>query len=149
MVIPAQGLGWLDCQLIAEDARLAEAPPFEHARPMALNEQITLSYLWVLGGYELVRTIDQRHAADERLQSMSPKLSQLKRTFARVRVPLAKFEPASRHRDTDTPFAWPARHPTLGSAWRVADNEFISRRELSNEMLDLLESMPGKDHVAV
>src|SRR5690349_9865348 len=71
MMFPAQGLGWLDCQLIAEDTRLIDAPPFEPARPRALNEQITLSYLWVLGGYELVRTIDQRHADVESLQSLA------------------------------------------------------------------------------
>jgi hypothetical protein len=140
MVVTAQGLGWLDCRLI-DDAELIGYGTPSVSQGMMLQEHLTLSYLWVLGAYELVRSADQR----VRAQISEPGLKaigELKAKLARLRIPLAKFEAARAHRDTDSPVAWPAWGPGHGAAWRVAPDVFIGRRELADDVLQVLESGP-------
>ncbi len=63
MVIVVQGLGRLDVSL-REGDRLFLASFEENRNSVVeswkLSERFTLSYLWVLGAYELVRAICQR-----------------------------------------------------------------------------------------
>ena len=60
----------------------------------------------------------------------------LKHRFERIRIPLAKMELARRH-PTDDPIAYPAINLELGVASQVAEDTFITRRELSDALLDL------------
>src|SRR5258705_8854981 len=67
MVAILQGLGRFDSQLILADNRfglLSEREWAAKRESFLLTERIMLSYLWVLGAYELVRTLDQRCRAD-------------------------------------------------------------------------------------
>jgi hypothetical protein len=143
MLLPAQQLGRFDCQLVAASPGFATCETIE--MKMAFQDHIGLSYLWVLGGYELVRTIDQRFRDAPSLASaeLRSQTSLVKRGFERARVPLAKFEPAHRHRDNDFGFAWPAYEPDRGVAWTVAQNTYVSRSELANSLLLLLETIGG------
>jgi hypothetical protein len=145
MVPVLQGLGRLDCQLISEDLRFVQLPPKaqntinESAR---LTDRFTLSYLWVLGAYELVRTLDQR--CDAHISVLGEKLTQrvrgLKHEIARLRIPLAKLEPAMNY-PTDSPIAYPAFSQDFGVAWQLAPDTFVSRRELSDAFLQLAEDI--------
>ena len=139
MPVTVQGLGRLDHDLFGQDKLvLAGAGPFAPDGDLgALSYHITLSYLWVLGAYEVLRAINQRskesgHSDQEVLQVL--------RQYERLRMPLAKFEPANRHKHTDSKIAYPALNPEHGVAWEVAANVFISRGALSGELLALLES---------
>jgi hypothetical protein len=67
-------------------------------------------------------------------------LTTLLRKFERLRMPLAKFEAAGRHKKTDLKIAYPALNSQHGIAWQVSENTFISRGELADEFLALLES---------
>ena len=133
--VTIQGLGRIDQLLYAEDQRLV-SQPLENAEPSALTLHITLSHLWVLGAYEALRTIHQRcregTGVDEPVRDVL-------RRFERLRIPLAKFEPSGRHRETDTKIAYPAINAQYGVAWQVANDVFIPRGELSDEFLVLLE----------
>jgi hypothetical protein len=63
LVPVVQGLGYLDTTLIKEDQIfLANFEAAKHTieASFKLSELFTLSYLWVFGTYELVRTICQR-----------------------------------------------------------------------------------------
>src|SRR5512137_1086801 len=63
MAVAIQGLARLDCQLIAADEQFLQFTEQQRATILAsveLSERLTLSYLWVLGAYEIVRTLDQR-----------------------------------------------------------------------------------------
>ena len=142
-----RGLGKLDAKLIAEEKRFSELPSelqeTSHEQE-ALNECYVLSFLWVLGAYEMIRTLDQRcqdypWLVDEPL--VASRIKSIKRSFERLRVPLAKMEQARRYKDTDYPIAYPTSCTELGTSWHVSDTLVISRRELSDKFLDLIEDM--------
>jgi hypothetical protein len=143
-----QQLGRIDASLYQKDIRFREIRTREDAGPGEwddLVESTTLAYLWVLGAYEVVRTIDQR-CRELRLQSIAQCSSSsiVKHSFERVRIPLAKLEPANRHKASDTGFAYPTLNSTHGIGWKVADEVVISRGALSSELLEFLESFkPG------
>lgn len=119
---------FLDGNLTAEDSTV-------------LHEHITLSYLWVLGAYEFVRTLCDRVSTDTEKtpEEIRNRLLQTKRHFTRVRVPLAKMEPASLFADEDGPVAYPGLKRGLGVAWQLNQCTIISRRELSDDLLGALE----------
>lgn len=145
-----QQLGKIDASLYEKDGRYREIRARNDAGPgewEELNESLTLAYLWVLGAYEVVRTIDQRfrelglHTAEQYNQSTT-----VKHTFERVRIPLAKLEPANRHKSTDTGFAYPALNASHGLGWIVAEGVVISRGDLSSLLLDFLEGLKLDNH---
>ena len=138
MVPGIQGLGRLDHDLYEKDELLARNPmALSSSSDLgALSYHITMSYLWVLGAYEIIRSIQQRNK-DTGLSD--EKLTALLRKFERLRMPLAKFEPANRHKNTDSKIAYPALNELNGITWQISDEIFISRGELANEFLSLLE----------
>jgi len=146
MIPVAQGLGRLDVKLILDDKRFSELPQTAQGsidESIELTDRFTYSYLWILGAYELVRALDQRCRDNPSLlgQQLSKQINTLKHSFERLRIPLAKMEPARSHQDTDAPIAYPAIHRQLGISWQVSRDVFISRREMSDALLALLEEV--------
>src|SRR5690349_3358471 len=97
-----QGLGKIDAQLVQQDAAFNalsadERGTFEQS--LKLTDRFTVSRLWVLGAYEVVCALDQRvHGSPPLLtKRQRERVRGTKRAFARVRMPLAKLEPASAH----------------------------------------------------
>jgi hypothetical protein len=117
-----QQLGRMDVRLIQADETWPDRffqGNLSYEDSTALHEHITLSYLWVLGAYEFIRTLCDRVKLDA--QEKTPEevrniLLEAKRRFARVRVPLAKMEPASKFSDEDGPIAYPGLKRGVG--WR-------------------------------
>jgi hypothetical protein len=144
MCITIQSLGRIDDSLIEGDELfLAD---FENTRNslsenLKLHDRFTLSYLWVLGSYEVVRTICQRIEENRNgiPDEIVAKFKSLKNEFNRLRVPLAKMEAASAHKNTDTHFAYPAINTRVGIVWQVSPDVFITRRDLSDQLLETLE----------
>ena len=140
-----QGLGRIDAQLGSAAFPLLAAGAsrqdiFDHGE--ALTDHLTLSYLWVLGTYELVRTLGERAREDHLFDAATRQnLSNLKARFARLRMPLAKLQPAHAHAGTDAAFAWPVFDDFEGAAWRVAPEVVISRKALAEELLEFLEGL--------
>ncbi len=63
MTIHVQGIGKIDCRLIQDDERFRDLPEAEQesvAEAIVASERIALSHLWVLGAYEIVRTMSQK-----------------------------------------------------------------------------------------
>lgn len=143
-----QGLGRLDSKLIYADAK--SSPPqgktFYIDESAELTDRFTYSFLWVLGAYELIRTLDQRCRANPMLlgEEINNKVNILKHKIGRLRVPLAKMEPARKYKETDEPIAYPAFHKTLGISWRISNTTYITRRELSDEALSLFEEIRSR-----
>lgn len=134
-----QSLGRLDCQLIAQDEdflRLTDEQRGSIEVTFQLNDRMTQSYLWVLGGYELIRSATQRL----RGLPLEAEFKSVKNQFNRLRIPLAKFEAARGHPE-DSPIAFPALNEHYGAAWQLGRNEFITRRELSDSLLALAERL--------
>lgn len=139
-------LAKIDQDLYARDQRHKEMA--KDPSSTKLSEWVTvqdatgLSYLWLLGAYEAIRTLDQR------FREMKPAATQrhqasinLKHQYERLRVPLAKLEPSNRNRATDYAFPRPGIDDDRGIAWEVAQGVAISRSQLSDQFLSLLESL--------
>jgi hypothetical protein len=144
MVAAGRDLAQFDIDLITIDVEVAGPDPA--AGLMRAFEQnprrFGLSRLWVLGAYELVRTIEQMlrrsNAPSSRLHTTA---KDLKWRFERLRMPLAKFETARRF-PGDWPIAYPSLHEQTGAVgWHVAPNEFIERRMLADRLLEFLEQL--------
>ena len=97
--------------------------------------------------YEVVRSVDERITDDAELSSISAAgvCKGTKHLFERVRIPLAKFQPAKRHQSTDYDVALPGMSADRSVAWEVADGIWISRRQLSDAFLELLRALPQRD----
>jgi hypothetical protein len=145
LIDSVNGLGLLDDQLIAREREVMTQ--FEGWGPTIdtpIDLEIrTLSHLWVLGGYEVVRIL-AKWAQSDRSIKFAPWLDELqglKRRFERLRIPLAKQEPARRYEDTDWALAFPTLVQGHGVAWRVSGDTVISRRGLADGFLDVLKSI--------
>ncbi len=135
-----QGLGLLDCQLIQNEAYCWDQNQNGEQSLMDLNNHLTLSYLWVLGSYEWLRTLDQGVRDKEFLHFgglLAVRIRETKEAFERLRIPLAKLE-APKRNPKDNPIAYPARHPENGVAWLITDTDAVTRLDLSNSALGLL-----------
>ena len=58
----------------------------------------------------------------------------------RLRIPLAKMETVRRF-PTDGSMAYPTISRDFGVAWHVAQDTYITRRELSDQLLDFLADL--------
>jgi hypothetical protein len=146
LVFLAQSLGRMDADLLQErfpplSEQASGGDHFDHLE--RFNDHITRSYLWVLGAYELLRTLDQRaHGARLFDNATRARIRATKDRFNRVRVPLAKLEAARGHTETDRILAWPTFDDETGVGWRLAPDFVVTRRELADAFLGLLESLP-------
>ncbi len=145
MIPLVQGLGRFDCHLINEDARFAALNQEQSSslhESTRLADRLTLSYFWVLAAYELVRTLDQRWRTGVTTlpDESGNRVAALKRRMERLRIPLAKMETVRRF-PTDSAIAYPTISRDFGLAWHVAQDTYISRRELSDQLLDFLADL--------
>ena len=148
MMVTLQGLGRLDCSLIAEEKRFSSLSEKERA---TINESDSLSVafffssLWVLGSYEAIRTIDARiNGKTSPTSDAGWKLRRAKQDLQRVRVPLAKMEPATKFAKTDSGVAYPGLASlSLEVGWALQQRVFITRRLLSDRTLDALLAVRG------
>jgi len=138
------GLAGLDSGLIRKERELlAKYKDPTHA-DLSIKERTdhnTFSILWVFGAYEVVRTMHQRlrrHASVAVQNSeLCFRIGDLKARFERVRIPLAKFETPARF-PTDSGVAIPGIDFDKGATWFVTPTEHITRRELSDSLLEIL-----------
>lgn len=139
--IQLQGLGRLDLELIWADANAAmlgqSKDPLEATLWSDMSYRLTLSRLWVLGAYELVRILNE----GQRLQPLEGEARQnvarVKSNFDRIRMPLAKLEAAKKHRGTDFSVAHPIVHRSEGIGWLLSPDNFMTRRMLADSVIGL------------
>jgi hypothetical protein len=142
MIPLVQGLGRFDCHLIQEDARFAALNQEQSSsvRERALlADRVTLSYFWVLAAYELVRTLDQRWrtGATTLPDEFGSRVTALKRRVERLRIPLE----TARRSPTESTLAYPTISRDFGVAWHIAQDTYITRRELSDQLLGFLADL--------
>lgn len=139
-----QSLGQMDANLCETDVSLVE----KYKQGGNANEDyeliqghLTHSYLWILGSYEVIRTLTQsikENKSDDPVEVLK-RFQDTKKRFARLRIPLAKFEAAKANNKTDFKIAYPGFAYDIGIAWQVSDDVVISRQELSDLFLETLE----------
>lgn len=146
LMIPlVQGLGRFDCHLIHEDARFAALNPEQSSsvrERTLLTDRVTLSYFWVLAAYEFVRTLDQRWrtGATTLPDEFGSRVTELKRRMERLQIPLVKLE-TTRRFPTDSTLAYPIISRDFGVAWHIAQDMYVTRRELADQLLNFLADL--------
>lgn len=140
MVPIINALGKKDCELVERDTKaidLVLEAENDIGASGELDRLITDSYLWILGMYELVRTLHHISREGHELldEQATDILSQLNDTYRRVRVPLAKLEPARGYKETDWPEILPIFEPGEGIGWQLSDKNFVTRQSLSDKAL--------------
>jgi hypothetical protein len=134
-----QNLGRMDCELIQMWPRvLSNLDTEDPGSAGSIGSHLFESALWVLGAYEVVRSLDQRIRCDGWLPGSAKAVNDLKHELARVRMPLAKFEAPGRH-ESDSGSADGAAHHELGVGWVVAEDTWRYRRTLADSVLEVLE----------
>jgi len=135
--LDTESLGRLDCSLRAATAEsFGEVKSLE--RSLTLYDFFYMSKLWVFGAYEIARTLDENIGADH---PSKKKLKELKRQLERVRIPLAKVQIPTRF-PTDQVTGSMTGHPEEGWAWQVSATDLVSRDDLAERFLEMLESFP-------
>ncbi|MDH4209440.1 MAG: hypothetical protein OEV76_11245 [Anaerolineae bacterium] len=124
--------------LLNSDAENIQAGRPTPAVDDLLNEMVWNAYTWVLAAYELVRTINQRLRVADPNADITSKSKVLKDALARLRVPLAKFEPAQKHGHTDYKFPQGCIVFGRGLCWAVSTDVVMSRMELSDSLVGFL-----------
>lgn len=137
------GLAAIDAELFLEEARSHSGKDPYANDPLQQARLLTLSELWVLGSYEFVRRwADALRAREgEKLKSeYRLAVVSLRTTFERVRIPLAKAKPAKHAAQAgDFGYALRAIHPDKSVGWALAENSFVSRRDLGDKFIDGLQ----------
>ncbi len=140
IMLTVQSLGRLDLVLSEQSKRLlqrfsAERETVEFS--LEMNDHMTLAYLWILGAYEILRSIAQR------LSKQPQRFREAKASLERIRIPLAKDEPAKKHAATDSAVAYPIFHFQHGVGRQVNQSTVFTRSELARVFLEGLESLIG------
>lgn len=140
-----RGLGRLDCALKSADRFFYNYMNGggEIGKPVdnIFFDFPLLSNLWMMGMYEVLRTLSQILRNDEKLGKAHPatdEVSLLKIRFERVRIPLAKFERASRF-PTDYEYISQFQGGPDGWGWVVDAKTVIYRNDLADEVLNLFD----------
>jgi hypothetical protein len=148
LTIHIQAAGRLDSRLrVLDDTYGSVRERWPEQIDLILTDYLDQSRLWVLDAYELMRTLDAciRGGLWTPSTDVAREVKGVKQRLAEVRVPLAKFEPSGRsgRAAPGDLIARPVLGDGIGAAWNVggATPRFVSRRELSDAVLTLLETV--------
>lgn len=142
MTIYVQQLGRLDCQLIDTDRWVLanfHNPTGDEADLLRLNDHLAMSHLWILGIYEVIRTLHQRLGEHDQ----AAEIGAVKKRLNELRVPLAKMEAAG-DRSGQTRIAYPMLNLDHGAAWQLSETKVITRLELSELVLSCFEAFSAQ-----
>jgi hypothetical protein len=141
----AQGLGILDVDLIEEFQKLKVNSQSEKDRLKKLRH-ITLSELWMMGAYELIRLINDINKQRNFLkENTKEKLKKTLTIFTEVRIPLAKFQKEGKEKRLYSKIATKNIFDLeKGLGWNFYDGknkELVYRRDLGDLFLQLLKEI--------
>ena len=144
-----RGLGRLDCYLRIQDELIIQTFGKKDLYPnlSALEDFLTLSQLWVFGAYEFLRSLQQYLEAKKDLvdENKFEAVRDMKIKFERIRIPLAKLEPAKRFSNSDDV---PKGALVLSNArdkgwcWKLNEEQYVWRKELGEDLLCFLDLFP-------
>lgn len=140
-----QGIGLLDTELINEFPKIKVNFQSEEDRIKKLR-YITLSELWIMGAYELIRLMrDIILNNDMFLKETKTELKKVLNTFAEVRIPLVKFQERRNNR-LYSGITQPKFDSVKGIGWEIiisnkegVNTKVIYRNDLGNNFLELLK----------
>ena len=143
----AQGLGLLDIELIQESPQIKMNFQSEEERLKKLRH-ITLSELWVIGAYELVRVISEMISKRKEKvgANIMGKIKETLTLFTEIRVPLVKFQKAGQ-RELFSGLASKCEFDeNKGLGWKIIfsykkkfETKIFYRKDLADNLLELLK----------
>lgn len=148
-----QDLAGLDAYLLSLEKKIVGIEPDrESERLIVFDEANSLSHLWVLSAYEVIRTVSEfynpnkNEDAPELSVERKAALASAKRKFEEIRMPLAKLQ---RRRESVYIFPWPILFPGSGEfGWEIGggagNRHFILRKEISKAWFDGLSTFRMK-----
>ncbi|NWA10209.1 hypothetical protein [Pseudomonas gingeri] len=133
------GLARMDAKLVAEDHWMTSFPEgASRGDSDREKDHYTHSYLWVLGAYELIRTIWQQ--LNEGKHPHAKTFRKLVEDFEKVRMPLAKLESPRKFKG-NLPIARVAIARPEGVCWILSNKLVVSRIELSDLLIEALNKV--------
>ncbi|MBU1252522.1 MAG: hypothetical protein KJ905_00700 [Nanoarchaeota archaeon] len=141
----AQGLGILDVELIEEFPKLKINSQLDGDRLRKLRH-VTISELWVMGTYELIRLINEINKKRNFLNENSKeKLKKNLTIFTEVRTPLTKFQKQGKEKRLYSKIATKNLfYSDKGVGWNFYDGkkkEVFYRKDLGDLFLELLKEI--------
>ena len=139
LVATVQWLGRLDIQHSDEDRRfldLSMRARASHVEMLRFSDHYTLSYLWVLEAYKVLHTIDEcvRHDSSLLPSETHQLVRETEQVFEKMQLNAAK-----KQKGVDTCVFSPVLNQKHGIGWIVSPDVVITRQELSDTFLVLLE----------
>ena len=141
----AQGLGLIDMELIQDFPKINFQLEKERLKKL---KHITLSELWVMGAYELVRLIDEivSKKQDKMNVETIKKIKETLSLFLEIRVPLVKFQKAGQGElfsgiaskcefDKDKGLGW----KIIFAFGKKFETKIFYRKDLADNLLELLK----------
>jgi hypothetical protein len=144
-----QGLGLSDVELIKEFLNLKVDSQLEEEHLKKLRHT-TLSELWVMGAYELVREIDEitSRIKNEISKESIMKIKETLTRFTQVRIPLAKFKKYGQNIPFSGVISKYDFNKNKGLGWNIIfsdkkkiETKIFYRKDLADSLLDLLNSL--------
>jgi hypothetical protein len=136
-----QRIGRLDCNLIHEDNRinpLSSAERNEREELITGYDHDTLAILWVIGAFGLIYSIEKMmHRNKVKFTGLHNRIAALNRKLNRLRTTFAKGDP----QQGDYLHPHQAMRFKGSTCWGVNPTTYISRIELSDELLELLDAI--------
>jgi len=139
LVLTVQWLGRLDIQHLKEDRRYLDLSVQARSTDVEMyrfSDHYTMSYLWVLEAYGVLRTIDRCVRSDRAL--LPPDIYLMIRSTEEVFAKL-QLEPVRKGAASDACIFSPVLNRKFGVGWQVSPAVVLTRRELSDGFLDVLE----------
>ena len=134
----------MDVELIEEFPKLKINSQLDEDRLKKLRH-ITLSELWVMGAYELIRLIDEINKKRSFLkENPKEKLKKTLSTFTKVRTPLTKFQKEGEKRLYSKISTKNLFDSEKGVGWNFYDGkkkEIFYRKDLGDLFLELLKEI--------
>ncbi len=145
----AQGLGLVDLDLLEEFPTLKIDSQAQDDKLKKLRH-CTLSELWVIGAYELIRLVKDLSSKKAEVFSVETikEIGKVKKIFEEVRTPLVKFKKNGRSQSLYSGVPWFTFHPSRGYGFKLyflkkdkVETRVIYRITLSDSLLNLLKKL--------
>lgn len=123
-------------ELNGEIAAYLARPLDEDGKPsFALPNALFMSYLWILGTYEVVRALRQRvkESPEKFTDDVAKIVDETCSFLTRIRVPLAKYEASGKYRNEDVGVAFPIAIDG-GIGWALNGRDAVMFSEIRTQI---------------
>jgi hypothetical protein len=134
-LITVRELGRIDIALLRKDEKIMSTAAVATQK---LDSHRTMSYFWTLGANDVVRTIQHRLGSNSVPPVCYAMVDNVKKIFEKISIPL---NAAKQQEACSIKIAYPIIHERHGTGWYVPEEGIVTRKELSDSLLAMLEQL--------